>query len=73
MERVELQIRITEPVTELGDLRAITIVQVLPGAEDFHERDARGPNPVKPHGGEAVIDEKVSGECAYHCLKKFTG
>ena len=63
---MELQLRIAKPVAEFGDLRAVAIIQMLAGAEDLHQRNARVPDPLEPDRGQAVVDEQMSGERAMH-------
>ena len=63
---MKFQRRIAEPVTQLADLRVIVIIQMLLGAENLDQGNARVPDPVEPDGREAVPDKKVSGERVKH-------
>jgi len=66
MQRVDLQLGISKPVTQLADLGAIAVIQMLACAEDFDQRDSGVPHAVQPYGGQAVIHEKVRREGALH-------
>ena len=57
VQRVQLQLGIAEPVAQFGDLRPVVIIQVLAGAENLDQRNARVPDPVQPDRGEAMIHE----------------
>ena len=51
---MELEIRIAKPVAQLADLRVIVIIEMLSGAKDLDQRNARVPNPVEPDGRQAM-------------------
>src|SRR6185437_7199157 len=63
---MKLQLRIAKPVAEFPDLRAILIIQVLPRAENFDQRDAGVPDAIQPNGRQPMIDEQVRRKRPYH-------
>ncbi len=66
MQGMHLKFGIAEPVPEIGNLGLIAIIQMLAGAEDLHQRNVRVPDPLQPHGGQAVIREEVRRKGALH-------
>jgi hypothetical protein len=51
---------------QLPNLRMIVIIEVLLGAENLDQGNARVPDPVEPDGREAMPDKKRSGERVKH-------
>ena len=66
MQRVQFQLGIPKPVSQLVDLRAIAIIQMLSRAENLHGRHARLPNLVQPDGVQAMIHQQVRRENVVH-------
>ena len=66
VQRMQLQFGIAKPVAQLGDLRAIAIVQVLARAENLHRRDARLMDLIQPDGGQPMIHEQVRRQNVMH-------
>ncbi len=53
-------------MAKLGDLRFIAIVDVLASAKYFDRGKAGVPGAFQPDGGQAVLDEEVSGQYKLH-------
>src|SRR5207247_2433667 len=66
VDRVQLQLRVVEPVAQLGDLASIAIVQVLARAEDLDGRDACLHRLVQPSHRKTVIHAHVRGKNTIH-------
>jgi hypothetical protein len=57
----ELEVGVAEPMAQLGDLAAVAIVQMLPGAKDFHGGNARLHGLVQPGNSQAMVHAHVRG------------
>lgn len=63
---MQRQFAVTKPSSELADLRAVKPVDVLPGDENLDRWNTGRPDPVQPHRGKAVIDEKMGRKDLFH-------
>src|SRR5437764_9750073 len=63
---MKLQLRVTEPVTELVDLSLIPVIKMLPGTKDFDGFEAGVPHALKPDRRQAVADEEVGRQYELH-------
>ena len=57
-------------MSQIRDLRAIPIIEMLFGTEDFDQWDSSIPNPIEPDRGQPMIDEEVRGERAFHLIAR---
>ncbi len=59
VQRMQLQVRIAEPVAQLRDLRLVAIIQVLPRAENLHGGNPGLLDPPQQRRGQPVVHEQV--------------
>ncbi len=71
VQRVEFQLRVAEEMPQFGDLGAVLVVEVLPGAEDLHGRNAGLPDSLQPHGRQPVVRDDVSRNSVMHGRYRF--
>src|SRR5262249_50085934 len=66
VQGVQRQLGVAEPMTQFRHLASITVVEVLPRAEDLHRGNARVHDPIQHRYGETVVDKQVCGERSLH-------